>query len=140
MNNDPCGLLLDLSSSGSWWLCSTSTKTTFETLYKPHPFFKGLFCDFVYSHSFALSYISFLYSYTSPSAIMQLPPMEVLLSWPLPNYVDPVSRGPAVLIVNIVTMSIAFFLTMLRLYTRLRITCTPGLDDIFIVVALVWCP
>jgi len=70
---------------------------------------------------------------------MQLPPMEVLLSWPLPNYVDPVSRGPAVLIVNIVTMSLAFLLTLLRLYTRLRITCTPGLDDIFIVVALVWC-
>lgn len=70
---------------------------------------------------------------------MHLPPPAVLLSWPLPNYVDPVSRGPAVLIVNIVTISLAFFVTCLRLITRFRVTCTPGLDDFFIVIALVCC-
>ena len=71
------------------------------------------------------------------SAIMQLPPAEVLLAWPLPNYIDPVTRGDAVLIVNIITIIIAFLVTCLRLYTRLRITCTPGLDDIVIIISLV---
>lgn len=68
---------------------------------------------------------------------MQLPPLEVLLSWPLPNYVDPVTRGNAVLVVSIVTIALAFVVTCLRLYTRLRITCTPGLDDIVITLSLV---
>lgn len=72
-------------------------------------------------------------------AIMHLPPPEVLMSWPLPNYVNPVTRGGAVLIVNIVTIIVAFLVTCLRLFTRFRITCTPGLDDILIVIALV-CP
>lgn len=68
---------------------------------------------------------------------MQLPPAEVLATWPTPNYVDPVTRGPAVNIVNIVLLSIAFIVTVLRLYTRFKITCTPGLDDFFIVIAFV---
>lgn len=68
---------------------------------------------------------------------MQLPPPEVLLSWPLPNYVNPVTRGDAALIVNIVTMAVAAVVTCLRVYTRLRITYTPGLDDILIVISLV---
>ena len=62
------------------------------------------------------------------------------MSWPLPNYVNPVTRGSAVLIVNIVTITIAFLVTCLRLFTRFRITCTPGLDDILIVIALVCYP
>ncbi|PYH65352.1 uncharacterized protein BO88DRAFT_446217 [Aspergillus vadensis CBS 113365] len=66
---------------------------------------------------------------------MQLPPAEVLATWPTPNYVDPVTRGPAVNIVNIVLLSIAFIVTVLRLYARFKITCTPGLDDFFIVIA-----
>lgn len=68
---------------------------------------------------------------------MLLPPAEVLATWPTPNYVDPVTRGPAVNIVNIILISIAFVVTVLRLYTRFKITCTPGLDDFFIVIAFV---
>ena len=38
---------------------------------------------------------------------MRLPPLEVLYSWPDPNYVDPVTRGSALLIVNCVFVYIA---------------------------------
>lgn len=68
---------------------------------------------------------------------MQLPPAKVLLSWPLPNYVNPETRGDAALIVNIVTISVAAIVTCLRVFTRLRITYTPGWDDILIVLSLV---
>ncbi|PWY70255.1 integral membrane protein [Aspergillus heteromorphus CBS 117.55] len=69
---------------------------------------------------------------------MQLPPASVLATWPTPNYVDPVTRGNAVLIVNVTLLSLAFIVTVLRLYTRFRITCTPGLDDFLIVCALIF--
>ncbi|KAF9890973.1 hypothetical protein FE257_005230 [Aspergillus nanangensis] len=59
-----------------------------------------------------------------------------MASWPTPNYTDPVTRGDGALIVNVVCLSLAFVVTMLRLYTRLRITCSFGLDDIFIIAAL----
>ncbi|EAW24072.1 uncharacterized protein NFIA_036440 [Aspergillus fischeri NRRL 181] len=67
---------------------------------------------------------------------MRLPPPEVLLTWPTPNYVDPPTRGNGALIVNIVCLSFAFVVTLLRLYTRLKITYSPGLDDVLIVIAL----
>ncbi|KAJ5663398.1 hypothetical protein N7507_004129 [Penicillium longicatenatum] len=69
---------------------------------------------------------------------MQLPPVAVMASWPTPNYVDPVTRGHGVLIVNIVCISLAFVVTLLRLYTRLRITSTAGIDDILIIIGLVF--
>lgn len=68
---------------------------------------------------------------------MRLPPPQVLLTWPTPNYVDPLTRGNDALIVNIVCLSFAFVVTLLRLYTRLKITYSPGLDDALIVIALV---
>lgn len=69
---------------------------------------------------------------------MQLAPAAVMASWPTPNYVDPVTRGHGVLIVNIVCISLAFVVTILRLYTRLRITSTAGIDDILIIIGLVF--
>lgn len=68
---------------------------------------------------------------------MKLPPPEILMTWPKPNYVNPHTRGPGVLIVNIVFVSIGFVVTCLRLYTRLKITSSPGLDDVLIVIAMV---
>jgi hypothetical protein len=66
-----------------------------------------------------------------------LPPAEVIASWPTPNYIDPVTRGPDLLIVSIVFTSLAFVLTSLRIYTRLWITGSFGVDDLLGVVALV---
>lgn len=68
---------------------------------------------------------------------MKLPPADVLATWPTPNYIDPTTRGDSVLVVTIVFSAIAFVITCLRLYTRIKITCSPGIDDILIVVALV---
>ncbi|OJJ41408.1 hypothetical protein ASPWEDRAFT_99978 [Aspergillus wentii DTO 134E9] len=67
---------------------------------------------------------------------MRFPPAIVLFTWPTPNYVDPVTRGDGALVVSIVFIVLAFLVTCLRLYTRLRITCSPGIDDILIVIAL----
>jgi len=69
---------------------------------------------------------------------MQLPPLAVMAQWPIPNYVDPPTRGHGALIVNIVCMSLAFVVVMLRLYTRFRITCSAGVDDILIVIGLIF--
>ncbi|KAJ5287197.1 hypothetical protein N7478_002883 [Penicillium angulare] len=69
---------------------------------------------------------------------MQLPPAAVIATWPTPNYVDPVTRGNGVLVVNIICISIAFVITLLRLYTRIFITMTAGTDDILIVISLVF--
>ncbi|KAE8387950.1 hypothetical protein ETB97_007918 [Aspergillus alliaceus] len=67
---------------------------------------------------------------------MKLPPASVVATWPEHNYIDPVTRGNSVLIVTIVFSTLAFIVTCLRLYTRFKITCSPGIDDFLIVVAL----
>jgi hypothetical protein len=64
-------------------------------------------------------------------------PLSVLLSWPKPNYVDPIRRGPALVIVNSVLLPIAIVVVGLRLYTRLFIIRSAGLDDLFIALAVV---
>ncbi|KAJ5182712.1 hypothetical protein N7492_000328 [Penicillium capsulatum] len=69
---------------------------------------------------------------------MKLPPPAVMATWPTPNYVDPPTRGHGVLIVNIVCICFAFVVVILRLYTRLRITCSFGMDDILIVFGLIF--
>lgn len=71
---------------------------------------------------------------------MQLPPPSVMATWPTPNYEDPVTRGHGAMIVSIICLSLALLVTALRLYVRLRITCSFGLDDIFIIAALVGNP
>ncbi|KUL88116.1 hypothetical protein ZTR_04012 [Talaromyces verruculosus] len=65
-----------------------------------------------------------------------LPPASVIASWPAPDYIHPVRRGPGLLIVNVLFSSLAFILTVLRVYTRAFITATIGLDDVLAVLAL----
>jgi hypothetical protein len=64
-------------------------------------------------------------------------PESVILSWPTPNYIDPVRRGPALVIVNSLLLPIALIVVGLRLYTRLIVCRSAGLDDLFIALALV---
>jgi hypothetical protein len=61
----------------------------------------------------------------------------VILTWPTPNYVDPPTRGDALLIVNSILIALVVIVVGLRMYTRLIIKRWFGLDDIFILVALV---
>jgi hypothetical protein len=65
-------------------------------------------------------------------------PLDVILSWPKPNYVDPIRRGPALVIVNSLLLPVALVVVGLRLYTRLKICRSAGLDDLFIALAVVW--
>jgi hypothetical protein len=64
-------------------------------------------------------------------------PLDVILSWPAPNYVDPERRGPALVIINSILLPLALVVVGLRLYTRLRISQSAGLDDVFIALASV---
>jgi hypothetical protein len=68
---------------------------------------------------------------------MRLPPVDVLLSWPTPNYENPVTRGNALVIVNSIFIGFVVITVGLRLYTRLVIKRWFGIDDVFILLALV---
>jgi hypothetical protein len=67
-------------------------------------------------------------------------PAEVLLSWPTPNYDDPVTRGYALVVVNSIFITLVVIVVSLRLYTRLWIKRWFGSDDLFIILALVGFP
>ena len=64
-------------------------------------------------------------------------PPSVIATWPHPNYVDPVTEGPALMVVGIVLGSITMLLVAARIYSRLFITRAPGIDDLLIVISLV---
>lgn len=68
---------------------------------------------------------------------MRLPPADVLLSWPPPNYNNPVTRGDALVVINYIFAAITVITVGLRLYTRTVIKRWFGIDDVFIILALV---
>lgn len=70
---------------------------------------------------------------------MRIPPLAVLLTWPTPNYVDPPTHGPALIVVNAIFMSLVFMAVALRFYCRSTTgTMRLGWDDIMIGIALVF--
>lgn len=68
---------------------------------------------------------------------MQLPPLSVIANYPTPNYVNPETRGPSLLIANCVMLSISLVVVGIRFYTRIFISRCFGPDDFFILLALV---
>jgi hypothetical protein len=64
-------------------------------------------------------------------------PADVAASWPTPNYTDPVTRGPSLVIFNAVLISIVTFTVLLRIYVRACVLRWLGIDDLFIILALV---
>jgi hypothetical protein len=66
----------------------------------------------------------------------QVPP-EVVASWPKPNYINPDTRGPALVIVELITLSIALVILVLRLYVRIKIMRKTGWDDWLMVFSAV---
>ena len=68
---------------------------------------------------------------------MKLPPASVLFSFPAPNYVNPQSQGPALIIVNSIFIGLATVVFILRIVTRLFVRKWIGLDDFFIAMAWV---
>ncbi|KAF9699265.1 hypothetical protein EKO04_003181 [Ascochyta lentis] len=69
---------------------------------------------------------------------MKLPPIEVILTWPTPNYANPVTRGDALLVVNSIFIALVVITVGLRMYTRLIIKRWFGIDDVFILLALLF--
>ncbi|TVY83554.1 hypothetical protein LSUE1_G005195 [Lachnellula suecica] len=66
---------------------------------------------------------------------MQLPSLEILASWPAPNYIDPETRGWSNAVVNIVLYPLVCIALGLRVYTRLRISRSFGWDDWLILLS-----
>lgn len=68
---------------------------------------------------------------------MQLPPVDVIITWPQGNYTNPSEvRGPAILILTVIFVPLLVILVALRTYTRLRLSKNFGADDIAIVAAV----
>ncbi len=68
---------------------------------------------------------------------MRLPPLSVLISWPTPDYVHPVTHGPALLIVNVIFITLVTVAVVGRLYSRLVVKQWFGVDDSLILLAYV---
>lgn len=68
---------------------------------------------------------------------MQIPPPEVLSTFPPPNYIDPVTRGPAFFIITVVFLPIIYIVVGLRTFTRIYLSRHFGVDDIFLLIALI---
>lgn len=64
---------------------------------------------------------------------------ELIPTWPKPNYVDPVTRGPLLYIINGIFFGLATITIIVRLYTRIFVRRWVGLDDYLITFAWV-CP
>src|ERR1700733_9148056 len=71
---------------------------------------------------------------------MRYPPLEVLASWPRPNYKNPITRGPALMIVELAILPIALICVTLRLWVRIRWLHKSWWDDWLMVVAAVSFP
>lgn len=56
---------------------------------------------------------------------------------PAPNYVNPPTRAPAAQITGIALAFLVAITTAFRLYTRLRVSVSWGLDDLFAVAGMV---
>ncbi len=66
---------------------------------------------------------------------MRSPPKEVTSTWPAPNYINPETRGPALIIVEIVALCISTACLALRLFVRIHILRSPDWDDWLMVAA-----
>ncbi|KAF2266972.1 integral membrane protein [Lojkania enalia] len=69
---------------------------------------------------------------------MRYPPPEVMKTWPKPNYVDPVTRGNTLTIVELTILPIALICVILRLWIRIGWLHKSWWDDYLMVVAMVF--
>jgi hypothetical protein len=64
-------------------------------------------------------------------------PIDVILSWPARNTINPVKRGPELWIVSSIFFPIATLCVGTRLYSRIFIRGWFGPDDALILIAFV---
>jgi len=65
------------------------------------------------------------------------PPISVVLSWPLPNYTNPIAKGSQLLVVTIIFGFLSVIFVTARLWSRIKVQKNAGLDDLCIALALV---
>ena len=65
------------------------------------------------------------------------PPFTVALTWPTPNYVNPVTRGYSRMIVAVIFTPLILLVLALRYYTRLSLTRKFNANDILIAATTV---
>lgn len=56
-------------------------------------------------------------------------PIEVILTWPTPNYANPTTRPNTVLVIACICGPITFAILMARLWVRIFHQRNPGWDD-----------
>lgn len=64
-------------------------------------------------------------------------PLSQYAEWPNPNYENPVTRGDALLIINIIFIILVTLSVVIRLYSRMMVKCQSGMDDVMIVLAYI---
>jgi hypothetical protein len=69
---------------------------------------------------------------------MRSVPPEVIATWPTPNYVDPVTRGPSLMIIELTLLPIAMIVVFLRLWVRISWLKKSWYDDYLMIVAMVF--
>jgi hypothetical protein len=62
---------------------------------------------------------------------------EIIEAWPLPNYTNPIERGPWVIVITIILYVLVLGVVGLRTFTRVFISRSFGADDITILIAMV---
>ena len=70
---------------------------------------------------------------------IRVPPIGVVLSWPVANYVNPIKRGNEIYAVGLVFFALSTITLTLRLFARLYIRKWFGLDDFCVCFAWVRC-
>jgi hypothetical protein len=68
---------------------------------------------------------------------LRFPPLDVLATFPTPNYTNPVTHGPELTILNLIFLGIATSALVLRLYSRVIVNKWLGLDDWLICISYV---
>ncbi|KAL1604452.1 hypothetical protein SLS59_003644 [Nothophoma quercina] len=69
---------------------------------------------------------------------MRSAPPEVIATWPKPNYIDPVTRGPGLMVVELTLLPIAMIIVFLRLWVRIGWLKKSWWDDYLMVAAMVF--
>ncbi|KAF2869654.1 hypothetical protein BDV95DRAFT_608491 [Massariosphaeria phaeospora] len=69
---------------------------------------------------------------------MRFPSPDIRKTWPAPNYNDPVTRGPGLMIVELTLLPIALVCVILRLWIRIGWLHKSWWDDWLMVVAMIW--
>ncbi|KAF2129007.1 hypothetical protein P153DRAFT_341421 [Dothidotthia symphoricarpi CBS 119687] len=67
------------------------------------------------------------------------PPLEVVQSWPTPNYINPITRPNTVLLLACICGPITVATLLARLWVRIFLQRTPGWDDWLMLIATVRC-